>query len=138
MHGAQVITNSSGTAVNNTLDSVAVGVSMTCLVHCLALPLLIALVPAWSSWVAVPESFHFWMVVFALPFSLAVLWHSARKRYWFSALWIGSAGLALMALALWVPNPFAEALVTSTGAILLALAHVRNWRRRSYHSGRRG
>jgi hypothetical protein len=94
--------------------------------------------PAWSTWAAVPESFHFWMLVFALPFSLAVLWHSARKRCWFSALWIGSAGLALMALALWVPNPFAEALVTSAGAILLAWAHVMNWRRRSYHLVTRG
>jgi hypothetical protein len=129
-----MMANSPELSLKSTLDGVAVGVSAACLIHCLALPILMALVPAWSAWVAVPESFHFWVLVFALPFSLTVLWHSARRLGGFTAFWIGSAGLGLMTLALWVPDPVAEAVVTSSGAIMLALAHIMNWRRRAHLS----
>jgi ABC-type phosphate transport system permease subunit len=112
------------------MDSIAIGISVTCLVHCLALPVLIALLPVWSAWLEVPESFHAWLVAFALPFSLGVLWQSARRQSWFGALWPGIGGLALMAAALAVAHPGMEAVITSLGSLMLAAAHFTNWRRR--------
>jgi hypothetical protein len=120
-----------GSGRGNLLDSIAIGISLTCLVHCLALPVLLALLPAWSSWLGTSESFHLWVLLLALPFSLVVLWQAALKHAWFGALWVGSAGLVLMAAALAAADPVLETGVTSAGALLLAAAHLMNWRRRS-------
>lgn len=114
----------------NMMDSVAIGVSFACLVHCLALPLIIALLPAWSAWLDVPEAFHVWILVFAAPFSLTVLLRAARGRLWFAPLWLGIAGLVAMGLALLAGNTTMETVVTTIGGILLASAHLMNWRRR--------
>jgi hypothetical protein len=115
----------------NVLDTIAIGISVTCLVHCLALPVLIALLPVWSAWLDVPESFHAWLIAFALPFSLGILWQAARRQSWFVAVWLGVGGLALMAGALAVSSATMEAVVTSLGSLMLAAAHFMNWRRRS-------
>lgn len=117
--------------LRNLSDSLAIGVSFACLIHCLALPVAIALLPAWSAWLHVPESFHLWVFAFALPFSVGVLIKAARGRFRFGPLWLGAAGLCVMGLGLLVSDPVLEAIVTSSGALLLASAHVLNWRRRS-------
>ncbi|HTN14207.1 MAG TPA: MerC domain-containing protein [Sphingomonadaceae bacterium] len=111
-------------------DSLAIGVSFACLIHCLALPIVIALLPAWSAWLNVPESFHLWVFAFAFPFSLMVLIKAARGRVLYGPFWLGAAGLCIMGLGLVVGDPVFEAVITSTGAVLLASAHVLNWRRR--------
>jgi hypothetical protein len=117
------------------MDGLAIGVSFACIVHCLALPAVIALLPAWSAWLDLPEAIHIWVLAFALPFSLAVLLRSARKRWRFGPLWFGIAGLALMCAGLAVSDHNAETVITSLGAALLAAAHVMNWRNRSHPSG---
>lgn len=119
----------------NVWDSIAIGASFTCLVHCLALPVLIALLPAWSAFLDVPESFHLWVLVLAAPVSLTVLVRAARGKPGYPPLRFGIAGLALMALGLGVEGEAIEAIVTSVGAALLALGHILNWRARRPCSG---
>lgn len=109
-------------------DGLAILLSVACLIHCLALPLLLALLPAWSAWLDVPESFHFWVVITAAPLSLFVLLRAAKGEVGYPPLWLGAAGLAAMVLALTVADPLTEILVTSAGALTLALGHFFNWR----------
>jgi hypothetical protein len=116
-------------------DSLAILVSSACLIHCLALPLVLALLPAWSIWLDPPESFHLWVVMLASPLSLFVLIRAAQGRLDFAPLWLGITGLCLMALALAVTDPVLEPLVTSVGALSLVLAHVLNWRSRRRADG---
>ncbi len=120
---------------SNLFDSLAVGLSLTCLVHCLALPVLIALLPAWSAWLDVPESFHLFALAVAAPFSLTVLLRARRLRADPAPLRIAAGGLSLMALGLLMPGEAGEAVVTSIGAMLLATAHILNWRRRGHAVG---
>ena len=121
--------NGSKAARDNWLDTLGIGVSLACLVHCLALPLLIALLPAWSAWLDLPEALHLWLLAFAVPFSPAVLLQGTRSRSR-APLWLGVAGLAAMAAGLVAADRAIEPLVTSSGAILLAAGHVLNWRLR--------
>ena len=114
----------------NVWDSIAIGASFTCLVHCLALPVLIALLPAWSAFLDVPESFHLWILLLAAPISLTVLVRAASGKPGYPPLLFGIAGLALMALGLLVEGEVLEAMVTSIGAALLAFGHILNWRAR--------
>lgn len=115
----------------NLLDGLAIGVSFACLVHCLALPLLIAALPAWSVWLDLPETVHLCMLLFAAPLSLTVLLRAAKRGAGYRSLWLGLAGLAVMGLGLLAEHGVPEAVITSGGALLLATAHILNWRGRS-------
>jgi len=120
----------------NSLEGLAMGLSIGCLVHCLALPLVIALLPATARWLDLPESFHLWVLLTALPISLFILLSSCRRHGDHMPLLMGTNGLTLMACALLVPDQVMETMVTSIGALLLAGAHFVNWRLRSRHRHR--
>lgn len=113
------------------LDRAALVASVACMVHCLALPLVIAALPALSSVLAVPESFHRWILAFAVPAAgIALVQGRSRhgERY---PLWLGAAGLALIATgALWLDEGGAETAATVGGSLSLAWAHIANWRLR--------
>lgn len=113
------------------LDGLAVSVSTACLAHCLVLPAAVVFLPAWSRWLDLPEAIHLWLLLAALPLSSVALWRAARQsaQAW-QSFWLGVAGLSAMTIGLLVEGESLETIVTSIGAVLLASAHIINWRRR--------
>ena len=121
-------------AIAKALDLSAVGLSALCLVHCLALPALALALPLLASW-AHAEWVHVVFVSAAAPIALLALvdWSAARSTSW-RHVGLAGAGLALMlAGALEFPQASWERPLTVAGGLLLAGAHVANWRRR--HAG---
>jgi hypothetical protein len=116
------------------LERAGFAASLLCLAHCLALPLLFAALPSLTASFNVPESFHLWVLAFAVPASgLALITGRARHGALFP-LALGVFGLVLLAIGvLWFGATHWETPVTVVGSILLATAHVRNWRLR--HAG---
>jgi hypothetical protein len=118
------------------VERAAVGASALCLVHCIGLPLLLAALPALSSLLSIPESFHVWVLAFAVPSSALALFagrHHHRRAY---PLMIGATGLILLATgALVLLGGRWEAPVTIIGSLCLASAQIANWRLR--HSSHR-
>lgn len=113
------------------LETIALSASMLCLIHCLALPLVIAALPVLSSALAIPESFHLWVLAFALPASGTALIAGRAKHGAIRPLVAGAAGLALLALgALAFGETRAETPLTVLGSLTLAAAHYANWRLR--------
>ncbi len=111
------------------LDGFAVAASLLCLIHCLLLPLLLIAIPLLATMLAVPEAFHAVAFAIAVPTSLLALGGGYRRhRRW------RPAKMAIVALTLLGIGAFAvegvitERIVTSAGAILLAVAHLLNWR----------
>lgn len=114
--------------VEGWLDTAAVAASVLCTVHCLLLPVLIAAMPALSRWLELGEGFHFAVLVFATPVSgLALIGGWRRHRSAITPL-IGVVGLGLMAGGLAVEA--AETLLTVMGSLLVAGAHLLNWKLR--------
>ena len=113
------------------LDRAALGASFACLLQCLALPVLFSLLPALAQVMSIPESFHLWVLAFALPTSGYAL-ISGRVRH--GARWqlaAGALGLALLAIGvLWFGETARETPVTVAGSLTLAAAHIGNWRLR--------
>ena len=109
-------------------DGMAVGLSTLCLVHCLALPLVASFLPLAGTW-AEAEWVHWLFVAVAAPVSLWTLARPADRSP--AILILAGLGLALLFLgaAGW-PSHEAETPLTVTGSLLLAAAHVLNWRRR--------
>lgn len=109
-------------------DGFAIGLSSLCLVHCLALPLAASLLPVAGAW-AEAEWVHMALLLVAAPVSLWTLAVSAGRSW--PVLGVAAAGLALLAAgALEFPSHAWETPVTVAGGLVLAAAHVLNWRRR--------
>jgi hypothetical protein len=119
-------------------DLIGVGLSLACLVHCLALPLLLLAAPALSAWLSLPESFHAVILLLAAPAAALALADGRRHhghRYPVAAALVGLALLAagLAAHEGWVGGLDPETgdrLFTTMGALALASAHIVNWRLR--------
>lgn len=113
------------------LERAAVGASALCLLHCAGLPLLLAALPALSNLVGLPESFHVWVLGFAVPTSGAALLLGYRGHRTRLPLIAGGAGLSLLSVgALYLLKTPFETPVTVAGSLCLVFAHVANWRLR--------
>ena len=119
-----------GEARQQRLDTLGLAISAVCLVHCLALPLIALLIPAFTLGVD-PETdhaFHWVLLALAVPVSTLALWRGATRsgnRRW---LKLGSVGLAIMLIG--VLNLFgveSEVPLTMAGVVMLAIAHLKNF-----------
>ncbi|KQM64764.1 hypothetical protein ASE65_16055 [Sphingomonas sp. Leaf16] len=111
------------------LDGVAVTASVLCLVHCLALPLALIAVPVLATMLAVPEAFHVIAFAFAVPTSILAMASGYRRHALRRPAALAGVGLTLLGLgAFGVDTETVERIVTSIGAVILATAHILNWR----------
>ncbi len=117
-------------------DLTGIALSFTCLIHCLALPLLLLLAPALSRWIALPEGVHAAILLLALPAAAIAMRDGWLRHRRLTPALLAVAGLGLLATGLAahegsfaVADPeAADRLLTSTGALTLAAAHLVNWR----------
>lgn len=124
-------------------DLMGVTLSLTCMIHCLALPLLILLAPALSRWLAVPEGVHAFILLLALPAALVAMSDGWRRHRRLAPVLLATAGLGLLALGLAAHDgriagadpDAADRVLTSLGALSLAAAHLVNWRLRHRGAG---
>ena len=117
------------------LDLCAVGLSTLCVIHCVALPVLVALLPAIGQ-AAESELVHRILALAAVPVSLRVIWKTRPVNR--NRLFIGAA---LLGLGLLLLGAFAEAFsayeepITVAGGVFLASAHLWHWLRRCGRNG---
>ncbi len=138
-------------------DKAAISLSMLCTAHCLAVPVLLVLLPGLASLHLDNEAFHYWMVLAVLPVSLYALTLGCKQHKRPQLLMIGVCGLAFLLAPLVLHDLFlhdvsdhamhaheglsheaqahksffgehAEKIFTLIGAGLIALAHFRNYR----------
>lgn len=127
-----MIDTRSGVSYTAWLDAAAIGASAACLVHCLALPLLFAALPAASYLLQLPESFHLGAFLFAIPASALAMSAGYRRHGAMLPGGFGAVGLILIgAGALGGFELMLETGVTVVGSVLLAVGHVGNWRLRA-------
>lgn len=106
-------------------DVAAISLSGLCLAHCLALPLVASLLPLAGATAEAPWV-HWAFALTAAPISL---WTLTRRPA------AGPLGLALLGVGLLFagaaefPSHDTETLVTVAGGLIMAVAHILNWRR---------
>lgn len=113
-------------------DRLGIGLSVLCMVHCLAVPVLLTGLTAAS----VGESFHLWMALLIVPVAVLAAVPSYRTHRRRSVLWFLAAGVVLLfaALALEpVVGEVGENVVTVIGGGLLTFGHWKNWHARPDH-----
>jgi len=113
------------------MERVAIGASLLCLVHCLALPIAIAMLPALAHAMPIPEDAHVWLLIFVIPAAGLALWSGYRTHCDIWPLFAGSAGIALLASAVLLMSETGwEMPLTVAGSLTVVFAHVLNWRLR--------
>lgn len=110
------------------LDKAAVALSGLCLLHCLALPLVIVLLPFLNE-VAV-DQWHAPMLLVVIPVSVFAFALGFRRHGNRGVLTTGATGMLLMViggtLAHYLLGLTADRILTVSGAVVLAAAHYRN------------
>ena len=110
------------------LDGAAVGLSALCLVHCLALPLLVAGLPFLAQFSE--GHLHAQMIVIVVPLSIIALGLGFRHHGRLRILLAGAAGMLTLIIGATVAHAqlglVADRLFTITGALILASAHFYN------------
>ena len=112
------------------LDFIGIGLSLLCLVHCLALPLLIVLAPVVLRGLPGDAVTHRALAITILPVGLFAFRSGYRvhRRRWVLAVFV--AGLLLVSTAALFGEEFltgySEVAVTVCGGILLVTAHLLN------------
>jgi len=113
------------------LDRLAIALSGLCLVHCLAIPLVVLTAPALAAWFTGTETVAHWVLLaLALPLSMWAYHRGYRRHGGVAATAMGGVGLLLMLLG--VSHLLAvawEIPLTLSGVVLVSAGHVMNIRR---------
>ena len=122
--------------VADVIEGTAMSASFLCLVHCLALPVLLLLLPGTLATFAQSDSVHYWAFALITPSAVAAFWLGYRRHASLRPALFGAAGLACLAVAILpdVPQRFAIAL-TVCGSLMLVSGHLINWRERTLAAG---
>ena len=139
------------------LDHIAIGMAAVCAVHCLLMPILITILPIIATSFIVHQDFHLWMIFFVLPttgFAIFIGCRSHKDRGVFALSAIGLSILVFdlvyeriyLSGSLDVVDPSSECgtclsnvskgpvpmqagvWLNAVGGLLLASAHIRNFR----------
>jgi len=129
--------------VSRYFDRIAIALSAICIVHCIAVPLVLTALPIAAVWLGPERHFHAAMLWLVLPTSVGgfALGYRVHRRFGIVAL--GAVGVAALTVAaLWGHDqwpPAAESAVSIAGSVVLAAAHWLNFRdvRRLHHHTRR-
>lgn len=118
--------------VSRYVDRIAIGLSAVCIVHCIAVPLLIALLPLAAAAFGRDAHFHALMLWLVVPTSVVGFALGYRVHRRAAVVAAGALALALVAAAgLWGHAywpPLTESIVSIAGSFGLAIAHVLNFR----------
>ncbi len=112
----------------NWLDGAAVGLSALCLIHCLALPLVVAGLPFLAQFAE--GHLHAQMLVVVLPLSIVALGLGYRHHRNGRIVTAGAVGMLLLTIGATMAHESwglaADRAFTIVGALVLAAAHFYN------------
>ncbi|HTA65984.1 MAG TPA: MerC domain-containing protein [Xanthomonadaceae bacterium] len=119
------------------LDRLGATGSMLCAIHCAALPLVLAIAPAFGAWFG-SARFEIGFIAFASVLGLASLVLGYRQHRVGRALLFLVPGIALLWCAVLLDvlhaNPIVHAVAMACGGTLIATAHVLNLRLTHAHA----
>ncbi|MGE4658435.1 MAG: MerC domain-containing protein [Gammaproteobacteria bacterium] len=118
-------------SVSHHFDRIAIVLSGICIIHCLAVPLLVAALPVAAVNLGGDVHFHGWMLGLAVPTSLAGFYIGFRIHHRGGLVGLGLAGIVVLIAASLGHSHWDEGLevsITVLGGLLLAVAHWMNLR----------
>ena len=113
-------------------DKAAISLSILCSIHCLLVPLAVALLPTVVAVSLNDEALHLWILIAVVPISAIALTLGCKKHKRYGLLLIGGLGLSVLCAAALLGHEMLgerlEKLLTVIGAGIIALGHFWNYR----------
>ena len=114
------------------LDRAAVALSAVCIVHCLAVPIVVAVLPIAAVSLDPDGHFHWIMLWLVVPTSFVGLLLGYRVHRRVDLIALGAIGLLVLVIAAYWGHSswheYVEVFVSVAGSLALAGAHVWNFR----------
>ena len=83
-------------------DKLSICLSLCCILHCIALPVVIILIPSVSSFWINDENVHIVLVLLAIPISLFAMVKSLKKHNNYKCISLAGVGLLLLVAAIFM------------------------------------
>ena len=83
-------------------DKLSICLSLCCILHCIALPALILMVPSISSFSINDENVHIVLVILAVPISLFAMGKSLKVHHSYKCIYLAGIGLLLLVVAIFM------------------------------------
>lgn len=119
-------------------NNLAIGLSAFCLLHCLAAPLLLILLPSLTALQLDNEALHSWLLIGVIPSSLFSLLMGCKQHKFYRVLLIGFCGLLFLISVVLVEDfqhgEVLEKVLTVIGACIVAIGHYLNFRLCRHHN----
>ncbi|HMN68309.1 MAG TPA: MerC domain-containing protein [Bdellovibrionales bacterium] len=110
-------------------DRVGISASLLCVAHCLLTPLLVLALPFAGDFLS-HDWFHVGIALVVFPVAAWALWNGYRLHRRKSVIYLGTIGLFIIALGMFIgaySHEFEVAAMVSAG-LILAAAHYQNLR----------
>ena len=114
-------------SLRDRMDRVGITLSGLCLLHCVAGLLLVTVLGIGGQWLLAPV-IHRIGLALAIAVGLLTIGVGVLRHGQLPPLIVGTIGLLLMGGGLFVEHGMEEAVLTVSGVILLAIAHILNLR----------
>ena len=85
-------------------DKLSICLSLCCILHCIALPVIILMIPSFASLWINNEKVHVILVLFAVPISLFAMAKSLRVHHNYKCISLAVIGLSLLVVAIFMHN----------------------------------
>ena len=114
------------------LDRASIGLSVICVLHCFATPILLAFAPSLLALPVADEKFHAVLIFMILPASLIALTMGCRRHGDMYVVYWGFGGLVVLLGTLVLGHDLlgdaGEKIMTVFGSGLVVVGHVLNFR----------
>ena len=114
------------------LDRASIGLSVICVLHCFATPILLAFAPSLLALPVADEKFHAVLIFMILPASLIALTMGCRRHGDMSVVYWGCGGLVVLLGTLVLGHNLlgdaGEKIMTVFGSGLVVVGHVLKFR----------
>ena len=114
------------------LDRASIGLSVICVLHCFATPILLAFAPSLLALPVADEKFHAVLIFLILPASLVALTLGCRRHGDMSVVYWGCSGLVVLLGTLVLGHDLlgdaGEKIMTVFGSGLVVIGHTLNFR----------
>ena len=113
-------------------DKVAIGLSLACALHCLAVPVMVSLYPSVITAGLQDERIHLALLAFVIPISAFSLTMGCRQHKQFPVVSLGAAGIFVLILSALLGHDLGseslEVAGTLLGSGLVACSHLLNFK----------
>jgi len=111
------------------LDFIGFSASLLCAIHCAALPFLLTMAPLAGLQFLDNPWIEYTIILLSFFIASNALVHAYRKHHKKPmALIIAVVGFILIGIGQLIHGEWQEVLLTSTGGMIIAIAHLVNWR----------